>query len=65
MKNITVLLLAAVAFILTGCIGGEAYHEDRPPYEYNEQSVEQQADLKKLADEARVNYDAKSNSSTH
>ncbi|PHS34564.1 MAG: hypothetical protein COA92_01325 [Sulfurovum sp.] len=65
MRNITVLLLAAVAFILTGCIGGADYHKDRPPYEYNEQSPEQQAALKKLADEARVNYEAKSKSSTH
>jgi len=65
MRNITVLLLAAVAFMLTGCIGGEDYHKDRPPYEYNEASPEETARLKKLSDEARVDYEAKSNSSTH
>jgi len=63
MKNITLITLAATAFLFTACIESES--KNHPPYEPTVQSDEQKIALMKLVDKAEANYNANKNSSTH
>ncbi len=57
MKNTKLLLVVVAAvFLLPGCIDQES--KNHPPYEHNEASPEEKLRLKKLADKAKMNYDA-------
>jgi len=64
MKKITLITLAATAFLFTACMESES--KNHPPYDPETIQTDEQKDaLNKLAKEAEANYKAKKKSSTH
>ena len=64
MKKITLITLAATAFLFTACMESES--KNHPPYNPKTIQTDEQKDaLNKLAKEAEANYKAKKKSSTH
>jgi len=64
MKNMKLLsVLAATAFLFTGCI--ERENKNHPPFEPTVQTDEQRAALKKLEQKTRANYEANKKNSVH
>ncbi|MCF6245185.1 MAG: hypothetical protein L3J43_09125 [Sulfurovum sp.] len=64
MKIVKLLAVAATALVLSACIERES--KNHPPFEpTTTQSDEQKQALKKLATEAKNNYDAKKSTTTH
>lgn len=64
MKKITLFTLLGAVFLSTACI--EVENKNHPPFEPTTiQTAEQKSELKKLANEAKANYNEKKKSSTH
>jgi len=64
MKKITLITLAATAFLFTACIESES--KNHPPYEPKTIQTDEQKDaLNKLVKEAEANYKANKNTATH